>query len=128
GHLRRRRRRPVTLVLSRLTYADRAETATTLDGMEVAGRIAGTFEARVRALEEAMLSPVAVRSYETRGGERDEEPCSVRPPFQRDRDRLIHSKPFRRLKGKTQVFIDPQGDHFRTPMTPPPRTTAHFAL
>ena len=92
--------------------------------MEVAGRIAGTFEARVRALEEAMLSPVAVRSYETRGRERDEEPCSVRTPFQRDRDRLIHSKPFRRLKGKTQVFIDPQGDHFRTRMTHTLETTA----
>jgi dGTPase len=91
--------------------------------MEVAGRIAG-FAERIRALEEATLSPLAVRSYETRGRDREEEPCSVRTPFQRDRDRLIHSKPFRRLKGKTQVFIDPQGDHFRTRMTHTLETTA----
>ena len=49
--------------------------------------------------------------------ERPEEECSVRTPFQRDRDRILHSKPFRRLKGKTQVFIDPAGDHYRTRMT-----------
>ena len=71
-----------------------------------------------------MLSPLAVRSYETRGREREEEPCGVRTPFQRDRDRLVHSKPFRRLKGKTQVFIDPQGDHYRTRMTHTLETTA----
>ena len=53
-----------------------------------------------------------------------EEPCSVRTPFQRDRDRLVHSKPFRRLKGKTQVFIDPEGDHYRTRMTHTLETTA----
>jgi dGTPase len=58
-----------------------------------------------------------VRSYETQGRERPEEECSVRTPFQRDRDRILHSKPFRRLKGKTQVFIDPAGDHYRTRMT-----------
>lgn len=92
--------------------------------MEVAGRITETFAERVRALEEVTLSPLAVRSYETRGRERDEEPCSVRTPFQRDRDRLVHSKPFRRLKGKTQVFIDPQGDHYRTRMTHTLETTA----
>ncbi|HXQ85931.1 MAG: deoxyguanosinetriphosphate triphosphohydrolase [Gaiella sp.] len=92
--------------------------------MEVAGRITETFAERQRALEEVTLSPLAVRSYETRGRERDEEPCSVRTPFQRDRDRLVHSKPFRRLKGKTQVFIDPQGDHFRTRMTHTLETTA----
>jgi dGTPase len=92
--------------------------------MELAGRIEGTFADRVRAVEEATLSPRAVRSYETRGREREEEPCSVRTPFQRDRDRLIHSKPFRRLKGKTQVFIDPEGDHFRTRMTHTLETTA----
>jgi dGTPase len=92
--------------------------------MEVAGRIAETFAERQRALEEVTLSPLAVRSYETRGRKRDEEPCSVRTPFQRDRDRLVHSKPFRRLKGKTQVFIDPEGDHFRTRMTHTLETTA----
>ena len=64
-----------------------------------------------------MLSPLAVRSYETRGRLRTEEECGLRTPFQRDRDRILHSKPFRRLKGKTQVFIDPAGDHYRTRMT-----------
>jgi dGTPase len=53
-----------------------------------------------------------------------EEECGVRTPFQRDRDRIVHSKPFRRLKGKTQVFIDPEGDHFRTRMTHTLETTA----
>ena len=53
-----------------------------------------------------------------------EEECSVRTPFQRDRDRILHSKPFRRLKGKTQVFIDPAGDHYRTRMTHTLETTA----
>ena len=71
-----------------------------------------------------MLSPLAVHSYETRGRGRPEEPCGVRTPFQRDRDRLVHSKPFRRLKGKTQVFIDPAGDHYRTRMTHTLETTA----
>jgi dGTPase len=82
------------------------------------------FEASVREREEQWLSPVAVRSYETRGREELEEACSVRTPFQRDRDRIVHSKPFRRLKGKTQVFIDPVGDHYRTRMTHTLETTA----
>ncbi len=91
---------------------------------ELAGRVGDAFEARVREHEDAWLSPLAVQSYETRGRERDEEPCAVRTPFQRDRDRIVHSKPFRRLKGKTQVFIDPQGDHYRTRMTHTLETTA----
>jgi dGTPase len=91
---------------------------------ELAGRVADAFEARAREHEESWLSPLAVRSYETRGREREEEECSVRTPFQRDRDRIVHSKPFRRLKGKTQVFIDPQGDHYRTRMTHTLETTA----
>ena len=91
---------------------------------ELAGLVADAFEQRVREHEERWLSPIAVRSYETRGRVRDEEPCRVRTPFQRDRDRLLHSKPFRRLKGKTQVFIDPAGDHYRTRMTHTLETTA----
>jgi dGTPase len=91
---------------------------------ELAGTVADAFEARVREHEEGWLSPLAVRSYETRGRERPEEPCPLRTPFQRDRDRILHSKPFRRLKGKTQVFIDPTGDHYRTRMTHTLETTA----
>jgi dGTPase len=90
---------------------------------ELAGRVADAFAARMRELEERALSPLAVRSYETRGGARDEEECLLRTPFQRDRDRILHSKPFRRLKGKTQVFIDPAGDHYRTRMTHTLETT-----
>jgi dGTPase len=91
---------------------------------DLAGRVGDAFEARVREHEDAWLSPAAVRSNETRGRRREEEPCAVRTPFQRDRDRIVHSKPFRRLKGKTQVFIDPQGDHYRTRMTHTLETTA----
>jgi dGTPase len=90
---------------------------------ELAGMVADAFAARVRALEEQALSPLAVRSHETRGRIRSEEECRVRTPFQRDRDRIVHSKPFRRLKGKTQVFIDPAGDHYRTRMTHTLETT-----
>jgi dGTPase len=90
---------------------------------ELAGRVADAFAARVRALEDTALSPLAVRSYETGGRLRPEEECRLRTPFQRDRDRIIHSKPFRRLKGKTQVFIDPGGDHYRTRMTHTLETT-----
>ena len=84
---------------------------------ELAGRVADAFEGRIRALEEQALSPLAVRSYETRGRLRDEVESAIRTPFQRDRDRIVHSKPFRRLKGKTQVFIDPEGDHYRVRLT-----------
>jgi dGTPase len=90
---------------------------------ELAGRVADAFAARIRAFEERELSPLATRSYEGRGRERPEDECTVRTPFQRDRDRILHSKPFRRLKGKTQVFIDPAGDHYRTRMTHTLETT-----
>ena len=90
---------------------------------EVAGTVADAFASRIRELEEHALSPHAVRSYETRGRARPEDECNLRTPFQRDRDRILHSKPFRRLKGKTQVFIDPAGDHYRTRMTHTLETT-----
>src|SRR5216110_1909581 len=89
----------------------------------LAGRVADAFEDQVREQEERWLSPHAVRSYETRGRLRSEDDCRLRTPFQRDRDRILHSKPFRRLKGKTQVFIDPAGDHYRTRMTHTLETT-----
>jgi dGTPase len=85
---------------------------------DVAGRVADAFESLVREHEERWLSPLAVRSYETRGrAHEEEEECRLRTPFQRDRDRIVHSKSFRRLKHKTQVFIDPRGDHYRTRLT-----------
>jgi len=78
----------------------------------------------VREREKEWLSPLAVRSYATRGRAEPEDVSSLRTPFQRDRDRIVHSKPFRRLKGKTQVFIDPEGDHYRTRMTHTLETSA----
>src|SRR5260221_1351375 len=82
------------------------------------GPVAERFASRIAEIEAATLSPLAVRSYETRGRpEPDDEDCPLRTPFQRDRDRIVHSKSFRRLKQKTQVFIAPQGDHFRTRLT-----------
>ena len=64
-----------------------------------------------------MLSPRACPSGSTRGRLLPEEPCPIRTEFQRDRDRIIHSKAFRRLMHKTQVFLAPEGDHFRTRLT-----------
>ncbi|HEX2844539.1 MAG TPA: HD domain-containing protein, partial [Candidatus Limnocylindria bacterium] len=71
----------------------------------------------VREAEEANLSPAATRSKSSRGRERPEEPDEFRTSFERDRDRIIHSKAFRRLKHKTQVFLNPEGDHFVTRLT-----------
>ena len=84
---------------------------------ELAGRVADTFETLVREHEARWLSPLAVRSYESRGRNLPEEECRLRTPFQRDRDRIVHAKAFRRLRHKTQVFVDPEGDHFRTRLT-----------
>ena len=90
----------------------------------MAGVVAQSFAERMRWHEDGWLSPLAVRSYETGGRLRPEDECGVRTPFQRDRDRIVHSKAFRRLKQKTQVFIDPAGDHYRTRMTHTLETTA----
>jgi dGTPase len=78
--------------------------------------VAGSFEARIRALEDEQLSELATRSYPANRPV-DEPACRLRTPFQRDRDRIVHSKSFRRLKHKTQVFVDPAGDHYRTRLT-----------
>ncbi len=90
---------------------------------ELAGRTADAFEGLVREHEDRWLSPLAVRSYASRGRELPEDECRLRTPFQRDRDRIVHSKAFRRLRHKTQVFVDPEGDHFRTRLTHTLETT-----
>ena len=72
---------------------------------------------RTQEFERQMLAPWATFSADTRGRKRPEEECELRTPFQRDRDRIIHCKSFRRLKHKTQVFLSPEGDHYRTRLT-----------
>ena len=67
--------------------------------------------------ERKYLSPYASLSERSRGRDREEEPCDIRPVYQRDRDRILHSKAFRRMKHKTQVFLTPMGDHYRTRLT-----------
>jgi dGTPase len=67
--------------------------------------------------ETQILSKHATLSMNSKGREKDEKPCDIRPCFQRDRDRILYSKSFRRLKDKTQVFLSPDGDHYRTRMT-----------
>jgi dGTPase len=83
-------------------------------------RAAGELRRRdrqAREAEEERLSPAATRSTRSRGRERPEAPDEFRTAFERDRDRIIHSKAFRRLKHKTQVFLNPEGDHFVTRLT-----------
>lgn len=72
---------------------------------------------RIEKEEREILSPYAALSAETKGRRIPEEPCVIRTAFQRDRDRIIHCKAFRRLKHKTQVFLSPSGDHYRTRLT-----------
>src|SRR6202521_1904717 len=72
---------------------------------------------QLEAREQEPLAPQAARSAESRGRLRPEKEDDVRPAFQRDRDRIVHCKAFRRLKHKTQVFFAPTGDHYRTRLT-----------
>jgi len=85
--------------------------------MLTTGPVADRFLERLDAEEEGRLSPLAVRSSQTLGRLAPEVPCGLRSPFQRDRDRIAHCKAFRRLKHKTQVFVAPEGDHYRTRLT-----------
>ena len=76
-----------------------------------------TIREALEEVEKKVLSPHAQLSSRTKGRAREESECDLRPPFQRDRDRIIHSKAFRRLKHKTQVFLSATGDHYRTRLT-----------
>jgi dGTPase len=78
--------------------------------------VAAAFAERRRRYEQEALSPLAARSYPALRA-RPEQDCELRTPFQRDRDRIVHCKAFRRLTHKTQVFVAPEGDHYRTRLT-----------
>ena len=73
-----------------------------------------TIREQIEEMEQETLSPYACLSINSRGRDKEEPQCDIRPVFQRDRDRILHSKSFRRLKNKTQVFLTPKGDHYRT--------------
>ncbi len=76
-----------------------------------------TIREELELREREYLSPFAALSENSRGRDREEPQCDIRPVYQRDRDRILHSKSFRRLKDKTQVFLSPKGDHYRTRLT-----------
>jgi dGTPase len=83
---------------------------------DTGSNVAQEFARRRREQEELLLSPLAARSYPAVRAQAEED-CALRTPFQRDRDRIVHSKSFRRLTHKTQVFVAPRGDHYRTRLT-----------
>ncbi len=76
-----------------------------------------TIRESLELMEKETLSPYASLSVNSKGRDREEPQCDIRTDYQRDRDRILHCKAFRRLKSKTQVFLDPQGDHYRTRLT-----------
>ena len=84
---------------------------------ELAGWVADAFEARVRDHEERWLARSRCAPTKHADGHAKRSPADCARSFQRDWDRIVHSKAFRRLRNKTQVFIDPGGDHFRTRIT-----------
>ncbi len=98
------------------SLGQRGDGAQRLESRALIETVASTFAQRVSEQEERLLSPLAARSYPAQR-RREEEDCSLRTPFQRDRDRIVHCKAFRRLTHKTQVFVAPQGDHYRTRLT-----------
>lgn len=73
-----------------------------------------TIRERIEEMEQETLSPYACLSINSKGRDKEEQECDIRSVFQRDRDRILHCKAFRRLKNKTQVFLTPKGDHYRT--------------
>ena len=72
---------------------------------------------RIQQIEAQILSPYAALSQNSEGRDFPDDECDLRTPYQRDRDRILHCKSFRRLKHKTQVFLSPEGDHYRTRLT-----------